>query len=189
LRGDRNRWAVSMRPASSVAGRRATSRAPRRRTITVSCWSTTRSRTLARFSRRLVYVVSLGMKHPIDIVQYSCTEAEADHSLRHKLVRCARICSPTRWKLVGGFRRLRAHGPPGERGHGDGSVPRGRCRVGSLRRFPTEPGSGSPALDRESGCSRRGGNQRGGVHHTHRGGTGRYWDEMPCADSALPKSI
>ena len=41
LRGDRNRCAVSMRPASSEAGRRATSRAPRRRTITVSCWSTT----------------------------------------------------------------------------------------------------------------------------------------------------
>ncbi len=84
MRGDRKRCAVSMRPASSVAGRRATSRAPRRRTITVSCWSTTRSRTLAKFSRRLVYVVSLGMRHPIDIVQHSCTEADR-HWLRHQV--------------------------------------------------------------------------------------------------------
>ena len=61
--GERSRCAVSRRPASSVAGSKATSRAPRRRTITVSCWSTTSSRTLARFSRRLVYVVSLGIAH------------------------------------------------------------------------------------------------------------------------------
>ena len=64
FRGERSRCAVSRRPASSVAGSRATSRAPRRRTITASCWSTTSSRTLTRFSRRLVYVVSLGITHP-----------------------------------------------------------------------------------------------------------------------------
>jgi len=96
LRGDRNRCAVSMRPASSVAGRRATSRAPRRRTITVSCWSTTRSRMLARFTRRLVYVVSLGMSHPIRIVQHSCTDTEITSSMAEtsSFTRGARICHP-----------------------------------------------------------------------------------------------
>jgi hypothetical protein len=58
-----------------VAGSKATSRAPRRRTITTSCWSTTSSRTMARFSRRLVYVVSLGITHP-RIVRHYCTATE-----------------------------------------------------------------------------------------------------------------
>src|SRR5436190_1573663 len=61
LRGERKRCAVSISPASSDAGISATSRAPLRRTITVSCCSTTWSSTVAKFSRRLLYVVSLGM--------------------------------------------------------------------------------------------------------------------------------
>ncbi len=32
-----------------------------------------------------MYVVSLGMRHPIDIVQHSCTEAKLRHSFRNRV--------------------------------------------------------------------------------------------------------
>src|SRR5271169_2060736 len=52
--GERSRWAVSISPASSSAGIRATSLAPLRRTITTSWSSPTCFRNEASLSRRLV---------------------------------------------------------------------------------------------------------------------------------------
>src|SRR5258708_4159439 len=64
-----------MRLASSAAGISATSLfGRRRRTITTSWSSATRSRTEASLARKSVYVVSTGTALPqLYIVQYSCT--------------------------------------------------------------------------------------------------------------------
>src|SRR5262249_17706045 len=85
FRGERNRWAVSVRLRSSAASTKATSPAPRRRIMTGSRDTATWSVRAARVARALVYVVSVGMA-----LFPSCTDTRSrmrGTTSRGKLVR------------------------------------------------------------------------------------------------------